>query len=55
MMTKVQSLAWLPNTHNFPFWGVLKDGTRVRCRVVRHGGGYRVEGAVYADLTGWYE
>lgn len=50
----VRPLAWLPNTHGFRFIGILKNGERVRCRVVKgEDGCYRVEGAQFADLTGW--
>lgn len=56
MHFKVKHMAWLPNSHGFPFTAVMRDGSRTRCRVVKGPDGcYKVEGAVYADIAGWVE
>ena len=56
-MSGWKPLAWLPNTHGYPFTGKLRDGTTVRCRVVKCAstGLHTVDGAAWADLMGWRE
>lgn len=55
-MTSWKLLKLLPNTHGYRFTGMLRDGTTVRCRVVRGEDGlHKVEGAAWADLMGWRE
>ncbi len=53
---RLQPLAWLPNTHGFPFRAIDKQGNMHKCRVVLDPATntYKIEGANYADLTGWY-
>lgn len=54
MSYKIQPLAWLPNTNGYRFTGILKDGSKVPCKVVRGPDGiHRVQGAAFEDLKGW--
>lgn len=52
-------LSDLPNTHNFKFTGILKDGTEKPCRVGLwpsiHGETptHYVTGAPWSELAGW--
>lgn len=59
-MTRTQPLAWIPNTHGFPFTGILHSGEKVRCRVIKGDDGlHKVESTDpnvtvrLSDLRGW--
>jgi len=48
-------LAWLPNSHGFKFIGMLKNGRRIACEVVRDSATqmHSVAGAEWSELAGW--
>lgn len=53
-MPKWSAMQWLPKTHNFPFVGLLADGSTRNCRVKRDiAGNYTITGAEPQELRGW--
>ena len=54
-IARMYPLADLPNAAGFMFVGILKDGSRVDCYVVKDAstGLHRVAGATFSDLRGW--
>lgn len=54
MIHKARSLSDLPNTENYKFYGIEKDGTVRECIVNKDEKGlHRVTGAKFADLIAW--
>jgi hypothetical protein len=54
-IARMYPLADLPNAAGFAFVGILKDGTRVDCHVIKDPSTslHRVAGAPFSDLRGW--
>ncbi len=50
----LKPMSQLPNRQGFAFTGVLRDGTCVKCHVVKFpSSGHCVAGAAFSDLIGW--
>ncbi len=54
MIHKARHLNDLPNTDNYQFYGIEKDGTVRDCTVTKDAKGlHRVTGAKFTDLIAW--